>query len=181
MEQPLIPRAPVAPAPTLPSASTDAGATPNACAKQTARATRQPVYLEFAFDVSGSMGKGDKPWHDRALKWEPVVAATKAFFEDARSEGFSAALTFFPADDDRCEQASYQAPDVTMQPLPSQAFGQALDAIGDEQTHADPVCRRFVAVEPKRRVNDALTSPLRFALPASSAGTRCGPPFAPPS
>lgn len=120
-------------APTLPSAPTDAGATPNACAKQTARATRQPVYLEFAFDVSGSMGKGDKPWHDRALKWEPVVAATKAFFEDAKSEGFSAALTFFPADDDRCEQASYQAPDVSMQPLPSQTFGQALDAIGTEE------------------------------------------------
>ena len=138
VSQPLIPNAPSTTrpsstdAPTLPSAASDAGATPNACAKQTARATRQPVYLEFAFDVSGSMGKGDKPWHDRALKWEPVVAATKTFFEDAKSEGFSAALTFFPADDDRCEQASYQAPDVSMQPLPSQAFGQALDAIGEE-------------------------------------------------
>ena len=136
VDQPLIPGAPSAPtptdAPTLPSASADAGATPNACAKQTTRATRQPVYLEFAFDVSGSMGKGDKPWHDRALKWEPVVAATQAFFEDAKSDGFSAALTFFPADDDRCDQASYQAPDVSMQPLPSQAFGQALDAIGEE-------------------------------------------------
>ncbi len=126
------PLVPSEPAPTLPPSAADAGATPNACAKQTARATRQPVYLEFAFDVSGSMGKGDKPWHDRALKWEPVVAATKAFFADAKSEGFSAALTFFPADDDRCDKASYQAPDVTMQPLPSEAFGQALDAIGEE-------------------------------------------------
>ena len=133
VSQPLIPTTPTASdAPTLPSPSGDAGPTPNACAKETARATRQPVYLEFAFDVSGSMGKGDKPWHDRALKWEPVVAATKAFFEDAKSEGFSAALTFFPADDDRCEKASYQTPDVSMQPLPSQAFGQALDAIGEE-------------------------------------------------
>jgi hypothetical protein len=116
----------------LPNSSADASTTTNACAKQTARATRQPVYLEFAFDVSGSMGKGDKPWHDRALKWEPVVAATKAFFEDDKSEGFSAALTFFPADEERCDKASYQAPDVGMQPLPSQAFGQALDAIGEE-------------------------------------------------
>jgi hypothetical protein len=78
------------------------------------------------------MGKGDKPWHDRKLKWEPVVAATKAFFEDSKSEGYSAALTFFPAEDDRCDQASYQTPDVPMQPLPSQQFGQALDAIGME-------------------------------------------------
>ena len=119
-------------APTLPKPAADAGAKPDACAKQTARATRQPVYLVFGFDVSGSMGKGDKPWHDRSLKWEPVVAATKTFFEDARSEGFSAALTFFPADDDRCDKASYQTPDVTMQALPSKQFGEALDAIGME-------------------------------------------------
>lgn len=119
-------------APTLPKASADAGAKLETCAKQSARATRQPVYLEFAFDVSGSMGKGDKPWHDRALKWEPVVAATKAFFEDDRSEGFAAALTFFPADEERCDKASYQSPDVSMQTLPSKAFGAALDAIGQE-------------------------------------------------
>lgn len=131
VSHPLIPSEP---APTLTTSAPDAAVTPapNACAKQTARATRQPVYLEFAFDVSGSMGKGDKPWHDRSLKWEPVVAATKAFFADAKSEGFSAALTLFPADDDRCDKASYQTPDVTMQPLPSEAFGQALDAIGQE-------------------------------------------------
>lgn len=109
----------------------DAGMPP-ACAKQTTRATRQPVYLEFAFDVSGSMGKGDKPWHDRKLKWEPVVAALKAFFEDDKSDGFSAAITFFPADDDRCDRESYQAPDVDMQPLPSKSFGEALDVIGME-------------------------------------------------
>lgn len=132
VSDPVLP-SPSSDTPTLPSASLDdAGATPSACAKQTARATRQPVYLEFAFDVSGSMGKGDKLWHDRSLKWEPVVAATKAFFEDDKSAGFSAALTFFPADDDRCDKSSYKTPDVAMMPLPSQAFGQALDAIGEE-------------------------------------------------
>lgn len=112
----------------------DAGAV--TCAKQSARASRQPVYLEFAFDVSGSMGKGDKPWHDRKLKWDPVVSATRAFFEDANSEGFSAALTFFPADggeDARCEKESYVTPDVPMQPLPSKQFGEALDAMGKEE------------------------------------------------
>jgi von Willebrand factor type A domain len=111
----------------------DAGAV--TCAKQTARASRQPVYLEFAFDVSGSMGKGDKPWHDRTLKWDPVVAATRAFFEDDKSQGYSAALTFFPADggdDTRCMKESYLTPDVPMQALPSKKFGEALDAIGKQ-------------------------------------------------
>jgi hypothetical protein len=129
-DSPTVPNAPNAP--TLTTDAADAGLTPDTCAKQTMRATRQPVYLEFAFDVSGSMGKGDKPWHDRSLKWEPVVAATKAFFADAKSEGFSAALTFFPADDERCDRASYQTPDVSMQALPSQAFADALDAIGEQ-------------------------------------------------
>jgi hypothetical protein len=112
----------------------DAGS-PGACAKQTARATRKPVYLAFAFDVSGSMGKGDKPWHDQKLKWDPVTQATQSFFEDAKSEGFFASMTFFPADggeDARCESGSYRMPNVAMQSLPSNAFGDALDAIGKE-------------------------------------------------
>ena len=106
-----------------------------ACAKQTVRATQKPVYLAFAFDVSGSMGKGDKPWHDRTLKWDPVTQAARAFFEAERSEGFSASMTFFPADggeDERCDVDSYQKPDVAMQRLPSKAFGEALDDIGDD-------------------------------------------------
>jgi von Willebrand factor type A domain len=111
------------------------GGTSAACAKQTARATRKPVYLAFAFDVSGSMGKGDKPWHDRTLKWDPVTQATQSFFEDAKSEGFFASMTFFPADgdeDDRCIATTYQKPDVEMQPLPSKQFGEALTKIGME-------------------------------------------------
>jgi hypothetical protein len=105
------------------------------CAKTTTEAKLQPVYLVFAFDVSGSMGKGDKPWHDRSLKWDPVVQATRSFFEDPKSEGLSASLTFFPADggeDARCEVDSYLTPDVAMQGLPANAFGAALDTIGME-------------------------------------------------
>ncbi|WP_437593645.1 vWA domain-containing protein [Sorangium sp. So ce1000] len=100
-----------------------------ACATQTAEASLLPVYLAFAFDVSGSMGKGDKDWHDKALKWDPVVAATKQFFADPGSEGLTASLTFFPADDDKCEVESYAAPDVPLTPLPSGTFAEAIDAI----------------------------------------------------
>jgi hypothetical protein len=102
------------------------------CATVTASAMLEPVHLAFAFDVSGSMGKGDHPWHDATLKWDPVVAATRGFFEDPASEGLMASLTAFPIDadeDERCEAAGYADPGVAMQALPSTEFGEALTAI----------------------------------------------------
>lgn len=102
-----------------------------ACQAVTAGATVQPVFLVFAFDVSGSMGKGDAEWHDQSLKWDPIVAATKSFFADATSQGLSASLKFFPVeggDDLSCNAATYATPDVPMTALPSAAFGAALDA-----------------------------------------------------
>lgn len=117
------------------SAATDSGEPGGACAVESASASLEPVFLVFAFDVSGSMGKGDEPWHDRTLKWDPVVAATKAFFEDPASAGISASMTFFPAaggEDTRCLDESYRVPDVPMTALPSTDFGVALDVIGSE-------------------------------------------------
>jgi hypothetical protein len=118
------------------SGGSDLGAAGSSvCATVTAEATLEPVFLAFAFDVSGSMGKGDYPWHDASLKWEPVVAATRAFFEDAASTGLSASLTAFPIDsdeDERCDPESYDEPDVAMTELPSSVFGETLDAIREE-------------------------------------------------
>lgn len=96
----------------------------------------KPVRLAFAFDVSGSMGKLDYPYHDPELKWRPVVAATRAFFEDDASAGISASLSFFPAEDDKCDAATYEQPDVAMTALPSPAFGEAITAI-DPMTSDD--------------------------------------------
>jgi hypothetical protein len=111
-------------------ASADAGA----CESATADARIDTAYLAFAFDVSGSMGKGDELWHDRTLKWDPVVAATQAFFQDPMSRGFSASLTFFPEgggdEDVRCVDTNYVVPDVPMTELPSAVFGTALDVMG---------------------------------------------------
>ncbi len=145
----------------------DGGAPGEACAKQTARATRQPVYLAFAFDVSGSMGKGDKPWHDRALKWDPVVSATQAFFEDAKSEGFSASLTFFPAgggEDARCEAESYRQPDVAMTALPSEEFGRALAAMGMEEWRGGTPTLHVVQGVFDQIAAGQMTQPGRYAL-----------------
>ncbi len=100
-----------------------------ACASTHVAAELQPVYLAFALDVSGSMGKLDFPWHDPVLKWQPVVAATTAFFNDPASTGLSASLTFFPASSDRCEASVYEVPDVPMTELPSPAFGAAIQAV----------------------------------------------------
>jgi hypothetical protein len=89
----------------------------------------QPVYLAFVFDVSGSMGKGDTEWHDRALKWEPVVAATKTFFADQSAMGISASLIFFPGAAEICDAATYAEPAVPMTALPSPAFADAIDQV----------------------------------------------------
>ncbi|WP_437803185.1 vWA domain-containing protein [Sorangium sp. So ce693] len=104
-----------------------------ACATQSASADLQPVYLAFAFDVSGSMGMGDEPWYDRDLKWEPVVAATKQFFNDPLSEGINASLRFFPSEDEdrdeKCSAETYETPEVPMTALPSARFAEAIDAV----------------------------------------------------
>ena len=120
-------------APSAAPAGSDAGARPGAtCASTDIGVSLQAVHLALAFDVSGSMGKGDEPWHDKTLKWDPVVAATRAFLEDPASSGLAASLTFFPSDggeDDRCTQDSYDQPDVAMTALPSDEFGAAIAAI----------------------------------------------------
>jgi len=118
--------------PATPPTSTFGDGTPDACHAELTGTMLQPVFMGFAFDVSGSMGKLDKPWHDPVLKWEPVVAATKAFFADASSVGFQASLSFFPAEDDRCDATSYDPPDVPMTALPSQVFADAIDAVTPE-------------------------------------------------
>ncbi len=112
-------------------ASGEAGAAP-ACATESATAMLTPVYLAFAFDVSGSMGALDFAWHDPALKWDPIVAATRGFFEAEASTGLHASLTVFPSDreiSDHCREDSYVAPEVAMRDLPSTTFGEKLDII----------------------------------------------------
>ncbi|WP_437872250.1 vWA domain-containing protein [Sorangium sp. So ce363] len=106
--------------------STGAG---EACATQSAQAGLQPVYLAVAFDVSGSMGMNDRPSHSKELKWDPVVAATKQFFKDPASAGLTASLTFFPGERRMCDARTYRTPDVEMTPLPSEAFGEAIDDV----------------------------------------------------
>lgn len=110
------------------AAGGSAGAGP-VCAAEVTEAQLRPVYLAFAFDVSGSMGKGDYAYHDRELKWDPVVAATQSFFESSGSVALSASLTFFPAAKDRCDHEIYASPDVPMTSLPSGAFREAIAAV----------------------------------------------------
>ncbi|MGK3994721.1 vWA domain-containing protein [Sorangium sp. So ce1024] len=114
------------------AASSGTGSTGDACATKTSEAGFQQVYLAFAFDVSASMGSNDVEWRSKALKWDPVVDATKQFFLDSASTGFKASLTFFPGPGGRremCSSDSYTTPAVPMTVLPSPAFGEAIDAV----------------------------------------------------
>lgn len=112
-----------------------------ACAAADTPTSLRPVVLAFVFDVSASMGNGQFPYFSRTLKWDPVVAATKAFFEDPASQGLSASLTFFPnakapiasgmtqSRGDECVADDYATADVPITPLPSPAFSAAIDAV----------------------------------------------------
>lgn len=104
------------------------------CKTASSDADIPPVFLAFAFDVSGSMGKLDRPywWHDPTFKWQPVVQATSAFFEATGSNGISASMTFFPSKEDNCEIDSYTQPDVSMTELPSGNFADAFADYEDE-------------------------------------------------
>lgn len=116
---------------TATGGSSTTSGTGESCAAETAKAERRPVILAFAFDVSGSMGKLDKPYHDPELKWKPVVSATEAFFADPKSVGISASLNFFPGPDSdtKCDASTYATPDVPLTGLPSTAFADAITAI----------------------------------------------------
>jgi hypothetical protein len=74
------------------------------------------------FDRSGSM-KDDN-------KWGASSEAMKSFFADGSVSGLEASLQFFPqyeGDNLSCDTQPYQAPLVTMQPIPATAFGGAID------------------------------------------------------
>lgn len=124
-----------------------AAGAPAVCASISQSAKLRPVYLAFVFDQSGSMGMLDYPWEDPALKWNPVVAATRAFFESESSAGIFASLTLFPADTESCNPNTYARFDVPMTALPSTALGQVLTEIGipiGEGTPTRPAIRGTV-------------------------------------
>lgn len=106
------------------------------CEQTSAEAELAPIFLAFAFDVSGSMGHFDlcRWWHDPDAKWTPVREATAAFFEDADSTGISASMALFPhiTDAIECTAATYETPDVTMRTLPDDAFGDVFTAYEEE-------------------------------------------------
>lgn len=117
----------LAPLPGNETGEADGGA--QSCASTSANGELQELALAFAFDVSGSMGIGDFPYHNKELKWDPVVAATKAFFESPDVARVSASMVFFPTaeEDNRCDTEEYATPDIPLQALPSMEFSDALD------------------------------------------------------
>jgi hypothetical protein len=95
-----------------------------ACAVGGAKATLKRLNLVVLYDRSGSMGDG-MPGDDPAVKWIPVGAGMKGFFEDPDSAGVNASLSYFPYkqnDLEQCNSSAYFFPDVKLTSLPSTAF-----------------------------------------------------------
>jgi hypothetical protein len=99
------------------------------CVGVTIAAHLVPVSLVFMLDRSGSMGDGVNG--DPTLKWDPVTAALKAFFEDPSSVGVSASLQYFslPNSNDICNLSGYYTPAVSMRSLPDLSFGASMSSI----------------------------------------------------
>jgi hypothetical protein len=101
-----------------------------ACATSSAGGVLSPVNLVFMFDVSASLFSDPYTPNTKAKKWDPMVAASKAFFEDPQSNGLKASFDYFPQGfngGEECNEASYGSAQIPLTPLPSQAFGAFFD------------------------------------------------------
>lgn len=119
------------------------------CAAANEQAELSPVYLVFLLDESGSMGDGQNG--DRTKKWDPVVAALKAFFADAESTGITASLSIFPLNKNRttgpasqnmspdCSAAAYVEPLVMPTALPNdKVFADAIMSLDPPNEYGTP-------------------------------------------
>ena len=84
------------------------------CASTSKPAELTRVNILFLLDKSGSMG--DDPngqWAYAETRWNPVVSTLRAFFQDQKSTGIYASLSYLPADGDNtamCKVTAYQTP-----------------------------------------------------------------------
>jgi len=124
------------------------------CAQRTSGAEGKPLYLVFAYDESGSMG---------VVKWGATKAAAKAFFTSKDTQNVSASISMFPnvnaSNEYSCEASSYAVPQVPMTALPSQTFGELLDARSPKDCAGTPM---RVALEGAHRYASDIASQRGF-------------------
>jgi hypothetical protein len=112
---------------TGPSVSTDEDAsTGEQCATAEYEAKLRPLDMLVLLDQSGSMTEHED-------RWTPTTNAIKSFVSSPQSAGIGIGLQYFPLgknDDEKCEGATYAAPDVPIAALPgnAQAMIQSIDA-----------------------------------------------------
>ena len=110
-----------------PSAANEADAsTADQCATAQYEAKLRPLDMLVLLDQSGSMTEHDD-------RWTPTTNAIKSFVTSPESAGIGIGLQYFPLgkdDDQKCEDATYAAPDVTIAPLPANAHAmvESIDA-----------------------------------------------------
>ena len=83
------------------------------CVAKSTDAERLPANLFFVVDQSASMAWPppydlDAPATEKAKRWDPMIAAFKAFVQDPQSQGIHAAMELFPTrGDNRCSADAY--------------------------------------------------------------------------
>ncbi len=152
------------------------------CGENSEPTKLQDIVLAFAFDRSGSMALDET---ERGLKWDPVVAATKAFFADQTSEGLLATLTFFPdaggggfgfgGGGGACNVNDYATPDVDLTALPSEEFGTAIDGVEPDGmgTPTMPVLEGTIEAIRAMQTDDAVSAKFVIVLVTDGLPTSC--------
>jgi hypothetical protein len=120
--------------------STDGGET---CATDTREAKTRPLDIFILLDQSGSMTKF------APNRWEPTVAALKAFISGGKLDGIGVGLNYFPqgtgtsSEDEtvKCNPTTYQTPAVPIALLPdnAKALSDSIDAHHFTSAQADDV------------------------------------------
>jgi hypothetical protein len=146
------------------------GVVPDAgCASHTEAAKIQPVHLVILMDRSGSMVGADIGEDLQAVKWDPLVTALKGFFTDPTSSGLSASMIMFPAESGfgnttACAVEDYATAGVATTPLPSPAFGAALDMTTPPNGFGTPTYPALAGAIAYARAQEALTPDQKLVI-----------------
>ncbi len=134
------------------------------CASTSQPAELTRVNIIFVLDKSGSMGNDPNgQWSNADTHWNPVVSTLRAFFQDQKSSGIYASLSYLPADGDNtamCKVSAYQTPSANS----SKAVPLTLLDDAGRQSFLKRLCDPTVSPQASTCIAPAGGTPTRPAL-----------------